>query len=78
MPDAEVWSTRRFERTGFENAIVEFRALSNIGDSYIAPDANCEHDMTKAQFGVAFSPTADNAKLLGGALAVLALMKCLD
>ena len=68
---------QRFNRTPGQNATVELRALSNIGQGYIAGDANCEHDMTMAQTGVPYSPTANNFKLLtltGGALLLFKLL----
>jgi hypothetical protein len=55
--------------------MVEFRALLNIGDGYIPKDANCEHDMTFAQFGVPYSPTANGAKILTGLGAALLFVK---
>ena len=68
---------QRFNRSPLQNALVELRALSNIGQGYIAGDANCEHDMTMAQTGIPYSPTANNVKLLtlvGGTLFVLKLL----
>ena len=65
---------QRFNRRPDENAVVEWRALSNIGQAYVAGDANCEHDVTMAQFGIPYSPTANNAKILtlvGGGLLLL-------
>ena len=60
---------RRLPRTNDEKAVVEFRALLNIGDGYIPKDANCEHDMTFAQFGVKCAgPTAPARSLSGGNL----------
>ena len=32
----------RYDRSPYENAVVEQRALSNLGGPYIAPSDNCE------------------------------------
>lgn len=49
----------RRERSALENAFVEARTLSNLGDPYDAAVDNCEHDANFSQTGVAVSPTAD-------------------
>lgn len=48
----------RFDRTPNQAAVVEQVALSDLGGAW-QPWANCEHDVTRAQFGVAYSPTAN-------------------
>lgn len=61
----------RFNRSPEENMLVEYRALTNPNKDYTYEAGNCEHDMTYAQYGLEFSPTADSVKLLlvaGGAL----------
>lgn len=71
----------RPNRTPDQKAVVQQRALSNLGARYIAADANCEHDMTMAQYGIPHSPTASNAKILalvGGSLLLLIAMNNSD
>jgi len=60
----------RYERTPLEKMKVGQVAVSDFGSAW-SPLANCEHDATLAQFGVAYSPTVE--KVLGlGIIALLA------
>jgi len=68
---------QRFNRTQEENSVVEWRGLSNLGQQYIGEVANCEHDATMAQFGVAFSPTVNGLKVVGGLGLALLFVKAL-
>jgi hypothetical protein len=63
------WIVRPY-RTQEENAIVERRALSNLGDPYVAASDNCEHDMTFAQTGI---PSSATVNIIAGLGAVAAL-----
>jgi hypothetical protein len=61
----------RYPRSDHENALVEERTLSNVGDRYDAAMDNCEHDANFSQTGVASSPSA-TAILVVGALGLVA------
>jgi hypothetical protein len=67
----------RPNRTPLENAIVEQRTLSTVGDVYNAPGDNCEHDASFSQSGVAVSPTANFWGGVGVVGAGLLLFKAL-
>ena len=64
----------RFNRAPEEKAMVEHRALTNPNTNYTWEKGNCEHDMTYAQYGVEFSPTAE--KVTWGIVAGVALLPC--
>ena len=63
----------RYDRTPFENAAVEQRALFNVGEPYTIPAANCEHDSNFAQIGLAISPTVDGVMCILGIVAVIGI-----
>jgi len=71
----EVTTIVRFNRSPFENAEVESRALSNLGDSWLALEDNCEHDANFAQTGISFSPTANSTWLIIGGVAVALILR---
>ena len=63
----------------YEKALVQWRALLNIGAGYVHEEANCEHDTSFAQTGIASSPTVDGIKtFLGLVLAAAALYAMSD
>jgi hypothetical protein len=76
--DGELVLISRRERTEFEKAEVEYRALENLGGAYDYHVDNCEHDSSYAQTGVAVSPTVGAAKVIGIAAAVYLACKAID
>jgi hypothetical protein len=67
--DGQPVAVLRPVRTTLENAMVEQRAVSNLGKPYALAD-NCEHDASFAQTGVPGSGTLKGALILGGLFAL--------
>ena len=65
----------RSPRSDYENALVEQRTLSNLGDPYDAAKDNCEHDASFSQTGVAVSPTANAIGAVLGVGLVFGIVK---
>ncbi|MGD0014388.1 MAG: hypothetical protein ABSD56_08205 [Bryobacteraceae bacterium] len=62
------WS-ERYPRTAYQKAEVVRVAVSDLGSPWFPLHANCEHDATRAQFGIAYSPTVN--RIVGWGLVAL-------
>lgn len=63
--DGEIVEVFRPDRTPYEKALIEQRAMQNLGGSYDYQNDNCEHDSSYAQTGVAQSPTVGALTVAG-------------